>query len=85
MAIVAKLLEPYADVVDRYQDDPYMLCKVLLVRILKDIGIMDIALRQSYKIGNKIQIDDFDLSNNACGAGFHFFKTAIEAWNYKFN
>lgn len=85
LTIAARLLEPYADVVNRYQNDPYMFCKVLFARILRDIGIMDFALRQSYKIGNKIQIDDFDLSNNACCAGFHFFKTAIEAWNYKFN
>lgn len=85
LAIVTRLLDPYKDVVDRYQDDSYMLCKVLLARILRDIGIMDIALRQSYKIGKKIQIDNFDLDNNACGAGFHFFKTAIEAWNYYFN
>lgn len=85
LAIAARLLDPYKDVVNRYQDDPYMFCKVLLARILRDIGIMDIALRQSYKIGNKIQIDNFDLSNEACGAGFHFFKTAIEAWNYEFN
>lgn len=86
LAIAAKVLEPYMDnIIARYQEDPYMLCKVLLTKILRDIGIMDIALRQSYKIGSKIQIDDFDLSNNACGAGFHFFKTAIEAWNYEFN
>lgn len=85
LAIAARLLDPYKDVVDRYKDDSYMFCKVLLARILRDIGIMDIALRQSYKIGDKIQIDDFDLNNNACGAGFHFFKTAIEAQNYKFN
>lgn len=85
LAIAAKVLEPYMDNIARYQEDPYMLCKVLLARILRDVGIMDIALRESYKIGDNIQIDDFDLSNNACGAGFHFFKTAIEAWNYKFN
>ena len=85
LAITARLMEPYKDAVNRYQNDPYMLYKVLLARILRDIGIMDIALKYSYKIGDKIQIDDFDLSNNACGAGFHFFKTAIEAWNYKFN
>lgn len=82
---VAKILEPYEDAVNRYQNDPYMFSKVLLARILRDIGIMDIALRYSYKIGSKIQIDNFDLSNNACGAGFHFFKTAYEAQNYKFN
>ena len=85
LAIVARLMEPYKDIMERYQDDSYMLCKVLSAKMLRDIGIMDIALRQSYKIGDRIQIDDFDLSNNACGAGFHFFKTAIEAWNYKFN
>lgn len=85
LAIAAKVLESYMDAVARYQEDPYMLCKVLLARILRDIGIMDIALRQSYKIGDKIQIDNFDLRNDACGAGFHFFKTAIEAQNYKFN
>lgn len=85
LAIAAKVLDPYMDNIARYHDDPYMLCKVLLARILRDIGIMDIALRQSYKIGDKIQIDNFDLSNEACGAGFHFFKTAIEAQDYKFN
>lgn len=85
LAAAARLLEPYKDVLDRYKDDSYMLCKVLLARVLRDIGIMDIALRQSYKIGDKIQIDNFDLSNNACGAGFHFFKTALEAQSYKFN
>lgn len=85
LIMVNKVLDPYKDVADRYQDNSYMLCKVLLARILRDIGIMDIALRQSYKIGDNIQIDNFDLSNEACGAGFHFFKTALEAWNYKFN
>jgi hypothetical protein len=85
LAIVEKVLEPYMDTITRYQEDRHMLCKVLLARILRDMGIMDIALRLSYKIGDKIRIDDFDLSNNACGAGFHFFKTAIEAHNYGFN
>lgn len=85
LAVAARLLEPYKDIVDKYQDDSYMFCKVLLARILRDICIMDIALRYSYKIGDKIQIDNFDLSNNSCGAGFHFFKTAIEAQTYKFN
>lgn len=85
LAVAARLLEPYKDIVSKYQDDSYMFCKVLLARILRDIGIMDIALKYSYKIGDEIQIDNFDLSNNACGAGFHFFKTAIEAQTYKFN
>lgn len=85
MAMAAKVLEPYIDTITRYKDDSYMRCKVLLARILRDIGIMDVTLRQSYKIGSKIQIDDFDVDNNACGAGFHFFKTAIEAHIYKFN
>lgn len=85
LAIATRLLDPYKDITVRYQDDSYMLCKVLLAKILRDIGIMDIALRQSYKIGNRIQIDNFDLDNSACGAGFHFFKTAIEAQHYTFN
>lgn len=85
LIMVTKVLDPYKDINNKYKDNSYMLHKVLLARILRDIGIMDIALRQSYKIGSKIQIDNFDLSNNACGTGFHFFKTAIEAWNYNFN
>ncbi|MBP5596435.1 MAG: hypothetical protein J6Y02_13695 [Pseudobutyrivibrio sp.] len=85
MAMADKVLEPYIDTITRYKGDSYMCCKVLLARILRDIGVIDVALRQSYKIGSKIQIDDFDLDNNACGAGFHFFKTAIEAQIYKFN
>lgn len=84
LAIAARLLEPYKDIASKYQDDSYMFCKVLLARILRNIGIMDIALRQSYKIDDRIQIDNFNLDNDACGAGFHFFKTAIEAQNYKF-
>lgn len=85
LAVAKLILDPYKDVLERYQDDPCMLCKVLLARIISVTVGMDLILEQSYKIGDKIQIDDFDLKNRCCGEGFHFFKTAEEAWNYNFN
>ena len=46
------------------------------------IGISNFDRLTSYRIGDEIVVDDFDISFEKCAAGFHFFCSKDEAVNY---
>ena len=46
------------------------------------IGISSYDGETCYFVGDEIEIDDFDMSQEECSTGFHFFCTKEEAENY---
>ncbi len=46
------------------------------------IGISGYDKTTMYKIGDIVEIENFDISSKKCGAGFHFFCTEKEAREY---
>lgn len=46
------------------------------------VGISVYDRTTSYYVGDKVFIEDFDMSDEECSAGFHFFCTRSEAENY---
>ena len=46
------------------------------------VGISKYDHKTAYFIGDEIEIDDFDYSNEECSTGFHFFCTIEEAQMY---
>ena len=46
------------------------------------IGISTYDCQTCYFIGDEIEIDDFDMSQEECSTGFHFFCTRAEAEDY---
>ena len=46
------------------------------------IGISSYDKLTTYRIGEEIVVDDFDMSFEKCAAGFHFFCSKDEAVNY---
>ena len=46
------------------------------------VGISKYDLRTLYYAGDDVEIDNFDLSNEECSTGFHFFCTIEEARSY---
>jgi hypothetical protein len=47
------------------------------------IGISIFDKLTSYRIGDEIVVDDFDMSFEECAAGFHFFCSKDEAMRYE--
>lgn len=61
--------------------------KADIVDIIGDLGGKKIGVSMydpttCYNIGDKIQIDNFDFSDEECSTGFHFFCTPVEARRY---
>ena len=61
--------------------------KAIITDIIGDlhgekIGISLFDLKTAYFIGDEIEIEDFDLSNEECSTGFHFFCTEKQAREY---
>jgi hypothetical protein len=48
----------------------------------EQIGISKHDLKTVYFIGEEIEIDNFDFSDEECSTGFHFFCTQVEAERY---
>lgn len=48
------------------------------------VGVSRYNMTTTYFIGDEIYIDDFDLSEDECSTGFHFFCDIEQAKNYKF-
>ena len=48
------------------------------------VGVSMYNMTTTYFIGDDVYIDDFDLSNNECSTGFHFFCDIEQAKNYIF-
>lgn len=46
------------------------------------VGVSRYDMTTTYFIGDDVYIDDFDLSNNECSTGFHFFCDIEQAKNY---
>ena len=46
------------------------------------VGVSKYDMTTTYFIGDDVYIDDFDLSNNECSTGFHFFCDIEQAKNY---
>lgn len=49
------------------------------------VGISRYNKKTIYRIGDNVEIADFDYSNDRCASGFHFFCTMQEAINYDFS
>ena len=47
------------------------------------VGISLYDKKTAYLVGDEVEIEDFDLSNDECAAGFHFFCTIEQAKEYK--
>ena len=48
------------------------------------VGVSMYDMTTTYFIGDDVYIDDFDLSNDECSTGFHFFCDIEQAKNYDF-
>lgn len=48
------------------------------------VGVSMYDMTTTYFIGDDVYIDDFDLSNNECSTGFHFFCDIEQAKDYNF-
>ena len=48
------------------------------------VGVSMYDMTTTYFIGDDVYIDDFDLSNEECSTGFHFFCDIKQAKNYNF-
>lgn len=48
------------------------------------VGVLMYDMITTYFIGDDVYIDDFDLSNNECSTGFHFFCDIEQAKDYNF-
>ena len=48
------------------------------------VGVSMYDMTTTYFVGDDVYIDDFDLSNNKCSTGFHFFCDIEQAKNYNF-
>lgn len=48
------------------------------------VGVSMYDMTTTYFVGDDVYIDDFDLSNDECSAGFHFFCDIKQAKNYNF-
>jgi len=48
----------------------------------ESVGISLWDKTTAYFVGDEIEIDDFDMSNEECSTGFHFFCTLEEAEKY---
>jgi hypothetical protein len=46
------------------------------------VGISKYDHKTTYFIGDEVEIDNFDYSDEECSSGFHFFCTLKEAQNY---
>ena len=46
------------------------------------VGVSQYDKKTLYFIGDEVEIENFDLSNDECSQGFHFFCTKKEAENY---
>lgn len=62
--------------------------KAKIVDIVGDIagekvGVSMYDKTTTYFIGDNVEIDDFDMSDDECSTGFHFFCTLEQAENYQ--
>ena len=48
------------------------------------VGVSIYDMTTTYFVGDDVYIDDFDLSNEECSTGFHFFCDMEQAKNYEF-
>ena len=48
------------------------------------VGVSVYDMTTTYFVGDDVYIDDFDLSDDECSTGFHFFCDIEQARNYKF-
>ena len=48
------------------------------------VGVSMYDMKTSYFVGDEVCIDDFDLSDDECSTGFHFFCDIEQAKNYNF-
>lgn len=48
----------------------------------ENVGISVYDKTTTYYAGDEVEIENFDLSNEECSTGFHFFCTKEEAENY---
>ena len=46
------------------------------------VGISNWDKKTTYFIGDEVEVEDFDMSNEECSTGFHFFCTREEAEKY---
>lgn len=61
--------------------------KAIIKEIIGDIcgekvGISIHDMKTMYYVGDEVEVDDFDFSNEECSNGYHFFCTIEEAQNY---
>ncbi|MEG1492580.1 MAG: hypothetical protein RR394_10050, partial [Oscillospiraceae bacterium] len=48
----------------------------------EQVGISNWDKKTAYFIGDEIEIEDFDYSDEECSTGFHFFCTEQQARDY---
>ena len=48
----------------------------------EQVGVSKYDLKTLYYVGDEVEVEDFDFSNEECSTGFHFFCTIEEARNY---
>ena len=61
--------------------------KAVIKQIVGDIsgeqvGVSKHDLKTLYYVGDEVEVEDFDFSNEECSTEFHFFCTVEEARNY---
>lgn len=61
--------------------------KAIIKQVIGDlcgepVGISKYDKKTTYYVGDKVEIDDFDMSDEKCSSGFHFFCTMEEAERY---
>lgn len=68
-------------------DAPGLADKAIIKEIIGDfcgekVGISVFDKTTAYYAGDEVKIDDFDMRNEECSTGFHFFCTREEAEAY---
>lgn len=48
----------------------------------EQVGISKYDMKTTYFVGDEVEVEDFDLSDEECSAGYHFFCTIEEAKAY---
>lgn len=62
--------------------------KAVIIEVIGDfagekVGISVYSRTTTYYAGDEVYIEDFDMSDEECSTGFHFFCSLEEAQNYK--
>jgi len=84
--IVCATIPEYAQVRGKYGDkcraSAALITNVLGIYRGQSIGVSLHDKKTTYRIGDVVEIDDFDMSDTECSTGFHFFCSEYEARRY---